>query len=68
MEQIQKIEKLLSWEGIRYQLASYDPNVKSTEEASEQIGIPVERMIKSLIVKTNGKFAKSIMRWLLSKQ
>ena len=57
MEQIQKIEKLLSKEGISYQLASYDPIVKSAEEASEQIGIPVERMIKSLIIKTKEKFA-----------
>ena len=53
---IQKIEDLLNQKNIGYKIANYPPGVKNAAEAAELIGLPREKIIKSLVFKSKGEF------------
>lgn len=55
-KKIQKIEDLLTRKNISYKIVNYSPNAKDASEAATQIGLPLERIIKSLVFKSGNIF------------
>ena len=55
-DQINHIENLLKGNNIQYRLAEYSSDVKNAAEASKQIGLPENQMLKSLLVKSKNDF------------
>ncbi len=54
---MEKIEYFLNQHDIKFRFVQYSEKVKTAEEASKIIGLPLVQIIKSLLIKTNGGFS-----------
>jgi len=53
---MEELKQFLQENKIEYQICSYDPNVKSTTLAADQMNLKVNQIVKSLLVLKKNKY------------